>query len=58
MRDPMNTAVERLAYEKGYQAGVESMFQQWCYLKSQNAQQKAEIARLKEIIEERFAYSN
>ena len=52
-RDIMQTAVERIAYEKGYQNGVDSMFDQWCALRSQNQQYKVEIQRLKEILEER-----
>ncbi len=49
----MRQAVERLAYERGYQAGVESMFDQWCNLRSQLAQYKAEVCRLQQILEER-----
>ncbi len=52
-REVMKTAVERIAYEEGYQDGVNSMFTHWCDLRSQNQQYKVEIARLKEILEEK-----
>ena len=52
-REIMQAADKRLAYEEGYQAGVNSMFEQWCNLRSQNAQYKAEIHRLREILEEK-----
>lgn len=47
------TDAERIAYEKGYQAGVDTMFQQWCNLRSQNQNYKVEVARLREILEEK-----
>ena len=47
------TEAERAAYEQGYQAGVDTMFNQWCILRSQNQQYKVEIARLREILEEK-----
>ena len=44
-REIMQAAENRLAYEEGYQAGVNSMFEHWCNLRSQNAQYKAEIQK-------------
>lgn len=52
-REIMQAEASRIAYEEGYQAGVNSMFEQWCNLRSQNAQFKAEIERLREVLEEK-----
>ncbi len=52
-REIMQAEASRTAYEEGYQAGVNSMFEHWCNLRSQNAQYKAEIQRLQEALQER-----
>ena len=37
-REIVQAEASRTAYEEGYQAGVNSMFEHWCNLRSQNAQ--------------------
>ncbi len=54
-REVMKTAVERIAYEEGYQDGVDSMFSHWCALRSKNAEYAAEIHRLREALAEKLS---